>query len=104
MAKFYGVVGFVEHQETSPGVHKEITVERPYYGDMNRNSYRFQPAEQLNDHINVNNEFSIVSDPYAMQNYHLMRYVKFRDTAWKITNVIEQYPRLILSVGGVYNG
>jgi hypothetical protein len=32
-----------------------------------------------------------------------MLYVEFMGTKWKITNVEVQYPRLILSVGGVYN-
>lgn len=104
MAKFHGLIGFVEHVDNGSGVHEEKIVERVYYGDANRISHRLQPADQLNDNLYMSMEFSIISDPYAMRNYHLMRYVKFKGTAWKITNVTEQYPRLILSVGGVYNG
>lgn len=104
MAKFYGPIGFVEMVETSPGVHEEMIVERNYCGNVNRIVSRSQTTDQINDNINMSMEFSIVANPYAMDHYHLMRYVKFRGVAWTITSVTEQYPRLILSVGGVYNG
>lgn len=104
MAKFYGLIGFVEQVETAPGVYAEQIVERPYPGDANRITHRSQPAGQLNDNLSMSTEFSIISDPYAIRNFRFMRYVKFKGTAWKITSVAEQYPRLILSVGGVYNG
>lgn len=58
----------------------------------------------MNDDINVSNEISILADPYANQNFHAMRYVEFMGAKWKISGVEVQYPRLILSVGGVYNG
>ena len=32
-----------------------------------------------------------------------MRYVEFMGAKWKISSVEVQYPRLILTVGGVYN-
>lgn len=37
MAKYYGIVGYVITEETSPGVWGEVTNERPYYGDIVRN-------------------------------------------------------------------
>lgn len=104
MAKFYGLVGFIEQVEISPGVYENRTVEKPYYGDANRITHRSQSADQLNDNFNMSIEFSIISDPYAIRNFRFMRYVKFKGTAWRITSVAEQHPRLILSVGGVYNG
>lgn len=104
MAKFYGVVGYGINEETAPGVYKEQITEREYFGDLIRNTRRLQSADQLNDNINVANEISIVSDPFANENFHMMRYVKFMGAKWKITNVEVQYPRLILTIGGVYNG
>ena len=104
MAKFYGVIGFAETKETKPGVWTEEIIERNYYGDLTRNTRRLQSADQLNDNINVENNISIVSDPYANENFHAMRYVKFMGTRWKISNVEVQYPRLILTTGGVHNG
>lgn len=104
MAKWYGVIGYAETVETTPGVWKEQVTKRNYYGDLTRNTRRLQTADKLNDDINITNELSIVADPYAMNNFHSMRYAEFMGTAWKITNVEVQYPRLILSLGGVWNG
>jgi hypothetical protein len=104
MAKFYGTIGYAETVETKPGVHKEQIVEKQYFGDLLRISRRLQSTDQLNDNVNVGHEISIVADPYANQHFHTMRYVEFSGAKWKITNVQVQYPRLILSVGGLYNG
>lgn len=104
MAKYYGPIGFAESVESAPGVHVEKIVERNYYGELVRNSRRLQSANQLNDNINISNEISIVADPYADKNFHMMRYIEFMGTKWKISNIEVQPPRLILTVGGVWNG
>ena len=104
MAKFYGVIGYVNTVETEPGVWEEQLVERSYYGDLVRNTSKFQTSGGVNDDINISNEISIVADPYAIQNFSSMRYVEFMGSNLKITNVEVRYPRLVLSVGGVYNG
>ena len=103
MAKFYGTIGYGISEETTPGVWEDRIVERHYYGDLVRNTRRMQNSEHLNDNINISNEISIVADPYANENFQLMRYVTFMGTKWKITSVEVQYPRLILSIGDVYN-
>lgn len=104
MAKFYGKIGYANTVETKPGVYEEQIVERSYYGDLIRNIRRLQSADQVNDNINISNEISIVADPYATNNFHTMRYAVFMGTKWKISNVEVSYPRLILTLGGVYNG
>lgn len=104
MAKFYGKIGYANTVETKPGVYEEQIVERSYYGDLVRNTRRLQSADQVNDDINISNEISIVADPYATNNFHTMRYAVFMGTKWKISNVEVSYPRLILTLGGVYNG
>lgn len=104
MAKFYGEIGFAETVETAPSVWAEQLTKRHYYGDLVRNTRRLESSGGTNDNINVANQISIVADPYANQNFQAMRYVKFMGTAWKITNVDVQYPRLLLTIGGEYNG
>ena len=104
MARWYGKVGYATTVETVPGVHEEQITERSYYGDVNRNTRRLESSGNLNDNVNVANEISIVSDAYAELNFHAMRYVEFMGARWKITNVQVQRPRLILQLGGVYNG
>lgn len=104
MAKFFGTIGFNEGTvETTPGVWEQQIVEHQYYGDLIRNNRRLQPSNGLNDNISISNEISIVADPYANANFHSMRYVDFMGTKWKITNVDVQFPRLILTLGGVWN-
>lgn len=108
MAKFYGKIGYVQTVEKivdgrSTGVFEEQVIERSYYGDLVRNTRRLQSSEQLNDNIVISNEVSIISDPYAQQNFHTIRYVEFMGTKWKVTNVEVQYPRLNLTLGEVYN-
>lgn len=102
--KFYGKIGYAETKETTPGNWTEQITERMYNGELTRNTRMLQSSGNLNDNINVANEISIVADPFAYQNFHSMRYVEFMGTLWKITNVEVQYPRLILTIGGVYNG
>ena len=104
MNKFYGKIGYSISEETVPGVWVERIVERSYYGDVIRNIRRLQSSENLNDNINVSNEISIVADAFANQNFHSMRYVEYMGTKWKVSSIEVKYPRLILSIGGVYNG
>ena len=103
MAKFYGNIGFAESVETEPGVWVQEVTSRPYYGDLVRNFRKLENSGGVNDNIYIYNEISIVSDPYANQNFHLIKYVEFMGTKWKVSNVEVQYPRLILTVGGLYN-
>ena len=104
MAKWFGMIGYAETVETSPGVWKEQITKREYFGDLTRNARRLQSADNVNDNLEITNTLSIVSDPYAMENFHAMRYAEFMGARWKITNVEVQYPRLLLTLGGVYNG
>lgn len=103
MAKWFGVIGYAETVETAPGVWEEQITERGYYGDVIRNNRRLQSTEHLNDDVNVSNEISILADPYAINNFHSMRYVGFMGAKWKVSNIDVQYPRLTLSLGGLYN-
>lgn len=104
MAKFYGPIGYAVTEETDPGVWEEKITERMYYGELVRNTRKLQSADQLNDNINVANEISILADPFASENFRLMKYVGFMGAKWKISSVEVQYPRLRLTIGGVYNG
>ena len=103
MARFSGKIGYAVQSETAPGVWTESIKERPYYGDILRNSRRLQSSGMMNDDIEISNRLSIIADPYAFENFHAMRYVKFMGSKWKISEAEVQYPRLILSLGGLYN-
>lgn len=104
MAKFYGEIGYAESVETKPGVWVEKITTRNYPGDLIKNIKNQQSTDQLNDELNIANEISIVADPFANKNFHSMVYVEFMGAKWKIKKVDVRYPRLILTIGGVYNG
>lgn len=102
--KFYGPVGFVEVVEKRPGVKTMVPVEYSYAGDVLKRSIRFQAGESVNDSIVPSQQISILADPYARSHAGSMKYVKWMGTAWKISEISVEYPRLILTLGGAYNG
>lgn len=104
MAKFYGMIGYVVTKETEPGIYEEVVVENAYYGDVLKDSRRLQDRAKVNDDITISNRISIIADPFANNHFHSMRYVEMMGSKWKITDVEVAFPRLILSIGGVYNG
>ena len=109
MAKFYGAIGYAETEKTSPGrgsfatFSLRIITERCYYGEILQLISRRDTSEHLNDNLNVSNKISIIADPFAYDNFHLIRYVVWMGAKWKVTNVEVQYPRLTLTMGGLYN-
>lgn len=107
MGRFYGVVGYTtgtnDHDED--GVWEYEVIEKTYYGDVLRNTRRWdQSSDKLNDELNVNNSISIIADAYAYDHFFNIKYVEWMDALWKVTNVEVQRPRLLLTIGGVYNG
>lgn len=104
MAKFYGKVGYVHTVETAYQVYQDKCLERPYYGDVTKLSRRLESGSSVNDDITISNLISIVADPYAYENIFAMKYIWWMGKRWKITNVEVQRPRLILTIGGLYNG
>lgn len=104
MARFYGMIGYGESVETEPGVWTDIIIERPYYGDVIRNARTLQQDDKINNDIALGNSISIVADAYANEHFHAIRYIQLAGTLWVVTDVEVQSPRLILRLGGVYNG
>lgn len=104
MAKFYGAVGYVIANERSPGVFVEEPIEHMYTGDFLRIVSGWRNDEGINDDISLHNRLSIVADSFAYEHFSQLRYVVINDIAWKVTQIEVSTPRLILTIGGVYNG
>lgn len=105
MAKWFGKVGFADStDEMAPSVYVERIVERSYYGDVLELGRQMQAGEGVNDDITVTNQLSMIADPYAMNHFSSMRYAEMGGAKWKVTNIKVQYPRLILTLGGIYHG
>ena len=103
MAKFCGVIGYAVTKETEPGIWEEQIVEVEYFGDVIRNTRRINAPGKVNDDISISNQISSIADPFANNNFHAMKYVVFMGAKWKVSEVTVEYPRLILSIGGLYN-
>lgn len=105
MARYYGKVGFIgETTETSPGIWEELLEARPYYGDVVRNVRRTDGGAQVNATVSVANQISVVADAFAFDHIYAIRYVEWGSTAWEVTSVEVEHPRLVLTLGGVYTG
>jgi hypothetical protein len=102
--KFYGAIGYGHSVETAPGVNQDTIVVKYYYGDVVRNSRKLQEGDDINSDITVQNSISIVADAYANENFFAMRYINWSGTLWIVRDVEVQRPRLLLRLGGVYNG
>lgn len=104
MARYSGKIGFAENVKTRPGIWEEQITERHYYGDVNRAVRKLENGTNVNDNIVINNEISIVADPYAQSHVFAIRYAEWQGAKWKVSNAEVLYPRIILSLGGVWNG
>lgn len=103
MARFCGKVGYIEREETSPGIWEDVVTERTYRGDVVRNKTMWQQSETLNDDLNVSSDVSILADAYAYQHFSYIKYVEFMGAKWKVTSASPERPRIILTLGGLYN-
>jgi hypothetical protein len=104
MTRFFGKVGYGTTVETNPGVHVDQIIERSHFGDVVRNSLKFRDGEKINNDLSVSNSISIVADAYANAHFSSIRYVEWAGTLWSVSEIEIQSPRLLLRLGGVYNG
>ena len=103
MGKYSGIIGYGISENKTPGVYTQTITEREIFGDVIKITRRLDKNENLNDNINVLIKISFLADPYDVQNFLLIKYVSYLGTLWKVATVEEEYPRLILTLGGVYN-
>lgn len=106
MARFLGEVGYGESVETAPdsGVWVDIISEYDYQGDVIRNTRALDNTDNVNGEITVANQISVIADEYAFEHFFNIKYVRWAGVPWTVTTVEVRSPRLILSLGSVYNG
>lgn len=104
MGRFYGIVGYSETVETKPGVWEDKITERKYFGDVVRYQTRWQRSENLNDDLKPSTSIEIVADQYAYEHFSRIKYIEWMGVLWKVTDVAPRRPRLVLTLGGEYNG
>lgn len=104
MARYCGLIGFSTTKETASGVYEEDITERKYYGDVTKDFRKDTRTDKIVRDVTISNTFSIVADPFAFENLQFIKYLKYMGIAWNVESVEVQYPRLLISVGGKWNG
>lgn len=104
MAKYHGMIGFSIQSETKPGVWNDVVTEKHYSGEILKLRRKPSSSDRATSDFMIDNEISIVADPFINDNLASILYVEFMGAKWTITGVEVDPPRLILSLGGVYNG
>jgi hypothetical protein len=105
MARYSGIIGFVDTVETSPGIfEKKVVRTQTYSGDVLEIRKRQDSQGSINKELTLDNEISILADEYANDNFFSIAYATYHGVKWTVNSVKVARPRLILSFGGVYNG
>ncbi len=104
--RYFGKVGYGKSGESQDqeGVWVDTITERPYYGDVVKDNRRVVISQDVNPEITTGNSIEIVADPYAFDNFHAIKYAELAGALWTVTDVETKRPRLLLRLGGVYNG
>lgn len=100
--KVYVTVGFTVSEETRPGVWQQVIKDRHYYGELSKQVNKWQNGDGVNKNADFDSQISIVSDPFAVDNFHSIKYVKYLGIKWQVSAVEIMRPRLILTIGGEY--
>ena len=61
-------------------------------------------ADKVNDDLTIANTLSILADPTLYKHFDSIKYAEIMGAIWKVTEVQIDYPRLTLTLGGLYNG
>lgn len=104
MARFYDEIGFGETVEAAPGVWEDVITVKKYFGDVLRDTLQSDVGESVNNDALISNSISIMANDYAFSHLKDIRFIKFEGERWVIDSIEVRRPRLILSMGGVYNG
>lgn len=105
MAKFRGTIGFViDDVEVSPGIYKTEIIERTYTGDIYRDSKRMTDSSSTtNQSVSLSISFNFLTDNFAIDYLYAMSYLIFRGKKWSISTLELKYPRMEITLGGLYN-
>lgn len=104
MARFAGLVGYVTQEETSPGIWSSVEKSVMMKGELIRQSSNNRDAGKVNSDITLNHRVSLMGDSYSFDNYYNIKWVMVDKVKWEVSSIEIQRPRLILAIGGLWNG
>lgn len=103
MSKYAGLVGYVTQEESVPGVWSPVDKAVMTKGDIIRQSSSVQNDDKVNSDVTLNHRVSLIGDAYAFNNYFNLKWIEIGGRKLEVTSVELQRPRLIVTVGGLYN-
>jgi hypothetical protein len=104
MSKYSGMIGFVRNYEKEPGIWEDEVTEKKYTGDILKNNQRFSVGSTITGDVKITNVFSIMGNKYAFDHVSDIRYLEWRGNRWVVESIELNYPRLEMTIGGIYNG
>ena len=108
MTKFHGYIGYVNTVTDVTGVTREVVTETECSGMLIRNYLQAGPSNKVVEDFNISNTISVRINPTLLERMMHLKYIAFLspmiDGRWKIKTVDMNYPNLVLTLGGVYNG
>lgn len=104
MAKYHGNIGYAIPVKSALDVTTDEIIEREVYGDVLKNSSKWVSGESLNDNLTISTRISIVADAFAFQHFSKIKYCEWMGVKWKVVEIEPKRPRLILTLGGEWNG
>ena len=104
--KFVGDIGFwIDDVEVEPSVFKPAIVEKPYIGELIKDTRRWsnQNSKVDSDFV-LNNKIRILADMYMNHNWQSIKFVRMNGTPFTVTSVDLDYPGITITIGGRYDG
>ena len=102
--KFYGNIGFSVTEDQGDGVWKEKIKEKKYAGDVLQLQRNRDSGEHINDGLRMNCRISVLMDPWFQDHFSQVRYVEYMNSKWIAESLDPQYPRVNITLGGLYHG
>jgi len=98
-------LGYARQVESRPGVWApEEICEVNKIVDVKNFMFRHQQTDNTNQDLTTSDEISVKADAFALKNFSNIRYVRYMGAEWSVNSVKLNYPNIILTLGGVYNG
>lgn len=105
MARFHGKVGFTIYiDDQTTGIADEQVVERTYFGTVTEHRRSWNPSDMVTKDLRLSNQISITADDFAFKHSSAICYCEYMGGLWEVSSIRVVRPRIILNLGGVYNG
>lgn len=103
MSKWAGKIGFAE-TVIEDDISRTIIVEKNFKGDVLQNNRKWDDSDKINGDFVISNRISVVAKDYMLAHLQYMRYITWHGAKWKINSLSIEYPRVVLTIGDLYNG